>query len=786
MARSPNLAVVQDAFDDLIAEEAVEDIVEDKDSAVSVDDILPELQGMVEDAVEFMASTIIPEWTSAEAFFNGETTIRKVENRSQATKTVVRDAIRSLKPNLMRVFTQYPAICTYSAADVLDFATATVAQGQTSYVNQLFWSSGGYLALSNANHNALLKKVGILKAYFAEKYSDEYVVITSVTEDQLEYLESMEDVTIVKVEETGSVPVPPSPDMPEGGVTPLFRVEAAHRTKKGKLAVEDVPLSEFFVDEGATCPADAEVIGQRRSVTVGYARSIGLEYDGDWLELSDYDVERDVDMEGSEKRRGYMKTRSPDTSVDESKHKFLLTEVYSRFDLDGTGIPQLYRFWLGGESYELLDYERVSDNPYGVLQCDPIPGSFFGRSIYDVLKEDQDTQTSLLRATCDNAHLANNRRLAFHDTLVNQQDVLNPAIGAPIRFRQAGQIQEIGIESTLGTMLPLLQYLEDGSQNKVGVTNASMGLDPDALQSTDKDAARNTIQLAQGQVELICRNIAETGLRDVFTKLLKLSLVHKPREQSIFVNGIALPIDQAIFDPEMRLEVSVGMGTGNVESRLAALNMVAAKQQEIIAQYGLANPVCGLNHMMNTIVDMGSLMGINNMGRYFTQVTPEITQQLDEMAKAAAEASQPEKPSTAIAIAEEIRAKAKIEAMEMEGEQQREKQDRDTIMKTTELMLKDDLSRDKLAQEREIAELRYMGEQIDALALAQEQGATREYGIQQQLLKIAAERAGRREQQREQANMLQIEQQMKAQMQQGPQGQQGQQGNMPQGSMPQA
>lgn len=737
MAKRPSTAlrVVTDAdtdFTDLIEDEAVAfnaQFALDADPRDDADfeEVLGELRLNIGKAVDFMESSILPEWERAEEFYDGETDIAEVKDRSKATKTVVRDAIRSIKPNVMRVFTQVPEIVMYEPANALDFGAAVVAQAQTAYVNQLFWASGGYLMLLNATQNTLLKKVGIMKAHFVEQAQDEFILLTSVAPEQLEALQQMPDVIVVSAE-----------PMDESGETGLLRVEVAHRTVGGDVKLEEVLLNEFFVDEAATSPEDAKVLGQRRSVTVGYARSLGLDYD-DWLELGDYDAETDAAASESTTRRGYAKQGGNETSVDESQHRFLLTEVYARFDLAGTGIPQLYRFWLGGTGYEYIDHERVEENPYGVVCADPMPGAFFGRSIYDVLEEEQNTQTSLLRATCDNAHLANNRRLAFHDTLVNIHDVMNPALGAPIRFRQAGMIQEIGTESTLGTMLPLLQYLEQGAQNKVGVTNAAMGLDPDALQSTDKDAVRNTIQLAQGQVELICRNIAETGLRSVFTKLLRLSLRHKPRQQIIFSNGVPVPVDQAIFRPEMRMRVTIGTGTGDVESRIAALQMIIPRQEQIMQEYGLNNPICSVQHYMNAIVDVGALMGIPNMGRYFNQMTPEIAQQLDQMKQRMQAAQQPEKQSDILRAAEEVRGQAKIADRQLAIEWEREKLDNEIVRQTSQQLMDDDFRRDKMAQDLAIAQMQYLQREIDASNLEDEKERQRAYDMQKELLRLSTQ-----------------------------------------------
>lgn len=694
---------------------------------VELEDAVTDLKQMIGDAVDFMESDLLPEWQRADEFYDGDTDVPIEVGRSQVTATTVRDMVRSLKPNAMRVFVQSDEIVEYTPVEALNFFASQVAQQQTKFVNQLFWQHEGYSVLNNVVHNAFLKKVGIVQAYFSEYYDQKYIKVTGASEEVLPQLQNMPDVTIVDVGE---------PD--EGG---FFDVEVVVMTKKGKICLEHVPLHEFFVDDKATSPLDVSVIGQRRSVTHSYARSIGLDADfDDFDDFDDYDPETSSDAGGSEARRGYTPDSGSSEPLSASNRKFLLTKAYAWFDLDGTGINQLYCFWLGGTSYEYIKHERVEENPYAVAQIDPVPDAFFGKSIFDILKEDQNTSTSLLRATCDNAHASNNHRLAVHETMVNQADVMSKVLGHPIRFRQPGMIQEIGVQSTVGSMLPLLQYLDIQSQTKAGSTNASMGLDPDALQSTDKEAVRNTIQLGQGQVELMCRNLAETGLRQVFDKLLRLSIRHNPREQIIKQNGQVVPVDQYLFTPDLPMETKVGLGQPDINMKLQGLSQIAAKQEQVIQQFGFSNPLCSINQLFNTITDMSRLMGLPNIGRYFNQLTPEAIEQLNQMQAQQAEASRQEKPSEGIVAAETVRAQARVQEQMLENEQASKEHDRDTRLRMIEAMMKDDYERDKLAQQLAIEDAKLRSTGVDKALLNYEQEMDRTSKMQQFFAKIEEEK----------------------------------------------
>ncbi len=67
-----------------------------------------------------------------------------------------------------------------------------------------------------------------------------------------------------------------------------------------------------------------------------------------------------------------------------------------RIDVDGTGVAQMQRCLLGGDDYDLLRIEPCSEIPFAVFEIDPEPHTFFGRSIADLLMNEQDASTMML------------------------------------------------------------------------------------------------------------------------------------------------------------------------------------------------------------------------------------------------------------------------------------------------------------------------------------------------------------------------------------------------------
>lgn len=709
----------------------------------TLQEVVAQLRYDVENAIDLFESDFEAERERAQKYYNGETDLPSAgDNRSKYVHTKVRDTVRALKPDIIRVL-----VGGYCPVEFVPptMQLAQIAEQQTRYVSQLFDRMGGYSLVYDAIHTACLHKMGIAKVWYEDVKKPEYTAYTGIDEQQLQYLQSIPDITVIIDSEDQEERV--GPNGPEEVTT--YDVDVVSFIQKGRVRMQSIAPEDFLIDEWATSESDFKVIGHRRNITVSDAVAMG--FDKAMVEELDAQDPETSDAVGlSEKRRGYQLRSGEDKERRDSTEKmFLLTEAYTRADLDGLGVSQLYRFWLGGTSHRYLDHERVDDHPFALFMIDPEPFTVFGKSLYDLTHKDQDVETSLMRAIVDNAHMSNNPRLGVHETLVNMEDVLNNDIGAPIRFRGVGQIQPITVPFTGGNLLPLMQYLDQATDNKTGITRASVGLDPSAMQSTDKQAVQNTIAKQAGQVELAVRNLAETGMKRLFKLLLKVTLENPNPMEVMRLSGayVTAPLDA--FNPELDMEVCVGVGNATYEQRIAALQQVKAEQDKMFQMLGPGNPVVSLTQMFNTIQDGLECVGIKNIQRYFTPITPQLEAQIAEQMKAAQQAKEQQPPqpdpTQAIIEAEKIKAQTKMQTdsqknqLDMAKAQQKNALDMQTAAQKNQLdlaklraemgykiaaaMKEDDLSRDQMLQDLflQLAQMQVQsGTQIETANIAAE------------------------------------------------------------------
>jgi hypothetical protein len=248
---------------------------------------------------------------------------------------------------------------------------------------------------------------------------------------------------------------------------------------------------------------------------------------------------------------------------------------------------------------------------------------------------------------------------------------------------------------------------------KTGVTRASMGLDPDALQSTTRAAVTATVSAAAGQVEVMVANLAYTGMRRLFCQILKLMAKHSTKAEMLRINGSYVPMDPRIWDVELDAAVNVGLGTGREDQKTAILGQALQLQMQFIQGYGPTNPLSGVAQLRNTLADLLAINGVTNVDRYFLPIQPMDPNQPQQ--PQGQEQPQGGDPAQALVQAETIKAQAK-----MASDQQRMQLD---AMKA---QMQDDRERDRMLQDMEIAMARIAaqyGVAIDTAKIKAEQQA---------------------------------------------------------------
>ena len=589
-----------------------------------------ELQGVVSseivDAINYIDEDIAPIRARATEYYLGEPFGNEEEGRSQVISMDVRDTIQGMLPSLMRTFFGPEKIVEFVPNGPEDVAMAEQA---TDYVDFVFKRDNqGFKILHTLIKDALVRKVGIAKFWWDESVKVKAMSFTMLDEQSMMLLTSDPDIEIAAVREYPTPGMEPQLVMdPTTGqpvmmpVPMMYDVDIKRRIRSGKVKIEALPPEEFLIDRRAKSIDDATYVAHRCMKTVSELVAMGYDYD---MVVSNSGDNYEFDTnEEYQARNPYAIVRGA-VNADPATRHVLYIESYIKVDFDGDGIAELRKICSIGNSHKIINNEMIDYRPFADFTPDPEPHTFFGMCPADVTMDIQLIKSNVTRGILDSLSQSINPRTAIVEGQANIEDVLNNEVGAVIRMRAPGMVQPFNIPFVGQQAFPMLDYLDDVKQNRTGISKAAAGLDADALQSTTKAAVSATVNAAHQHIEIIARIFAETGLRRLFTGVLKLVVEHQDRPRMVRLRNQFIEMDPRSWDVSMDVVVNVGVGDGTMEERMAVLGNVAAKQEQILQTAGPNNPIVSIPQYTNTLVKMLELAGIKDTQSYFTRLPADF------------------------------------------------------------------------------------------------------------------------------------------------------------------
>jgi hypothetical protein len=585
----------------------------------------------------------------------------EVEGRSQIVTGEVAEAIDGALPQLIRVFTTTEDIVSFEPQTPDDEQSAKQA---TDYCNWVFYrENDGLIILHNWFKDALMAKVGVVKAYWDAKEDVNKESYKNLTEDELAMLLSDPAIEVTSQ----------NVELIDGGVDPmgvpiqipLYSVKVKKVKKYGCVKIENVPPEEFLISKSARTIEDSPFVAHRKLMTRSELAAMG--FDKDIIDgLPSYD-----DLQYTTERIArFSQGEQPDEniSLDYTMQVVEVYECYIRIDVNGDGIAELRKITYSGN--EILDDEECDLVPFHSLCPIPIPHKFFGQSLADRTMDIQLIKSTVTRQMLDNLYLTNNARIGVVDGQVNLDDVLNATPGGVVRMKAPGAVMPLEVPSVTAQAFPLLEYMDQVQAKRTGVSDQQQGLDPDVLNNVSATAIAAMMKSNSGKLELIARIFAETGVKSLFKGILHLLGKYQDTAKIVRMRGKFVTFDPRTWTNQYDVSINVGLGSGDREQKLAMLQMILAKQEQILTQFGPSNPLVSVAQYRDTLARLIESAGFKDANAFLNEITPEINEKL----------SQPQPPSPdqqaeatkifAEVEREKTQAKSEIEAAKLQLERQ--------------------------------------------------------------------------------------------------------------------
>jgi hypothetical protein len=637
------------------------------------------------DAVSYVDSDLSPTRAKGTEYYRGDLFGNEVDGNSKVVAMEVRDTVSAMLPSLMRVF--------FNSENVVEFAPrgpedVKMAQQATDYANYVFQNdNSGFLTTYAIFKDALVRKCGIAKFWWEDEEKVRIEEYSGLDDQTLEMLmqEPGAEVKIVvsypdpSIGEMQMTTIDPMTGQPVTMPAPMIHdVQIKRITKDGRIRIMAVPPEELLLDRRARSFDDSTIIAHRQMATV--ADLIAMGYDQDEIEenLSTTDLDSNDEYLA---RQPLSTTFGTNDAANPMMRRVLYIEAYSHVDFDNDGIAELRKVCCMGGGYKVVRNLPASYIPFADFPCDPEPHTspLEAMSIFDITRDLQEIKSEILRNTLDSLAQSIHPRTAVVEGQVNIDDVLNNETGAIIRMRAPGMVQPLTTPFVGQAAFPMLEYMDQIKEDRTGMSKAAMGLNADALQSSTKAAVNATINASQGRTELTARILAE-GMKKLFKGILFLATTHQDKARMVRMRNEWVQIDPRYWDASMDANINIGLGNGDTNERLQGLMMIMAKQEQILKELGVENPLVTPQQFSNTLRKIVELSGFKDASSYFKDIPADYVPPPAPAPKATPE------ELLAQVQAESIKADIQKKAAELE-------------LKRQQMLMDDDLQRDKMAQD---------------------------------------------------------------------------------------
>ena len=533
---------------------------------ITEDALLARIQSEITDSLGY-SDEISKQREIAMEYYYGLPFGNEVEGRSSFVDTTVQDSIEWIKPSLMRVFASGDEIVKFNPVGPED---EPMARQATDYVNYVFMRQNPYWEiLYSWFTDALLSKNGIVKCWWDETDQWDREEYKGLTDIEFEALIIDEDIEVVEH-------TPYTENQGQNGQTApmqLHDIVISRNNSKGKITVENVPPSEFLINREAKSIKDARYVCHRVRKTLSELREMGYDVDPTELGYGEddtlaFDAERMARFKYDESSRS-MGFGASELN-DETLRSYYLHESFLRTDYDGDGVAELRKVCTVGS--QVLANEPIDKIPFVSLTPIKIPHKFFGLSIADQVSPLQLIKSTLIRNLMDNMYNQNFGRVAVLEGQANLDDLLTQRPGGVVRVKSPNAVMPLPTPALEPYSFQMLEYLDSIRESRAGVTKNSQGLNEDALTShTTATAVAQVMTASQQRIELIARQFAETGVKDLMMSIYELVQKNQDKESYVKLRGEWIPVTPSSWKDRFDCTVSVALGHGNRDQQLTHL-----------------------------------------------------------------------------------------------------------------------------------------------------------------------------------------------------------------------
>lgn len=327
--------------------------------------------------------------------------------------------------------------------------------------------------------------------------------------------------------------------------------------------------------------------------------------------------------------------------LDLGRQQIEVARCWPKLDLAGTGEGKRYLAEIAG-GQTLIRFEELpfdhGEVPVVSLVSSRVPHQHHGIGYGTDLDQIQQLMTAMTRQLVDNMAWSN---VGFwkgeHTAGIDLADLSGLMPRSIVFVNKLNQLERVAPDYFGDKALPVLNYFDDRTEKRTGVTAYNQGTDSESLNKTARGISM-ILNQAQQHIEMIARLLAES-FKPVVRHFVSMNQQFLDKAQQFRLQNREAPI---IWDPDRMkfkydLIAHVGVGTGNQQQRLQDAQYILElilKNVQLLTAWKMLTP----ENVYNAIEDAFKQVGKRDASRYVTK--PAQQQAIENTAGALAQPEQ--------------------------------------------------------------------------------------------------------------------------------------------------
>lgn len=311
---------------------------------------------------------------------------------------------------------------------------------------------------------------------------------------------------------------------------------------------------------------------------------------------------------------------------DDPRKKFLISEYWGNFDIDGDGETEAIVCAWVGDIIVRLETNPYPDGkpPFIIVPFNAIPFQMFGEALAENIGDNQKVKTAISRGLIDNMAKSNNGQVGMRKGALDGTNKKRFLSNKNFEYNgSANDFWQGSYNQIPSSVFDMLQLMNNEIESQTGVKSFSGGISGSAL-GTTATGARGALDATATRRLNIVRNISENLVKPLMRKWMSYNTEFLEEEEVIRVtNDEYVPVRKDDLEGRVDIDISISTAEDN-----------AAKSQELSFLLQTVGPNEDPEIRREIMADIMELMRMpdqaNRMREYQPQPDP-VAQKMQEL-----------------------------------------------------------------------------------------------------------------------------------------------------------